>query len=83
MSIEARFTRLLTESELRQCNRLLCAAMIDKQVRDSLLHRQDLKLLKAYGLPEDLCQWLHEVPRTSIPELAQAIWNWQCRPHHW
>jgi hypothetical protein len=83
MSREVSFTRLLTERELSQCNRLLCAALLDRQVRECLIHRQDLGLLKAYGLPEDLCQWLHDVPRTSIPELAQVIWNLQCRPYQW
>jgi hypothetical protein len=81
MSLETSFTRLLTERELRQCNRLLSAALIDKNVEERLIHHQDTTLFKLYGLPDDVVQWLQSAPRQSIPELAELICNWQSRPN--
>jgi hypothetical protein len=81
MVIQEKFIRRLTERELGQCNRLLCAAMIDRKIRECLIQQEDLSLFKAYDLPDDLCQWLHTLPRKSIAEFAEAILNWQGRPH--
>jgi hypothetical protein len=78
---EASFTRLLTEREVSQCNRLLCAAMTDRSIQECLIRQHDLSLFRDYGLPDDLSQWLHKIPRSSIPEFAQAIWNWQKRSY--